>query len=198
MVAQQKNGRHPSPSSQPESLGVPEDSFAQWVPDVKPLQCKQRAIHTKKERQNHHVTLHKEYQTTATADRSPVSTYQAPPQDMAYFCRNGVSKKTLRCLQRRHWSTTRIIDFHGLDRFEARQLFDKIMVQTHAQGMRCVHLIHGKGLRSPDGPVLKNHLRTWLIQHAQVLAFCDAPYNLGGCGTTLVLLRAATFSKNGS
>ena len=59
------------------------------------------------------------------------------------------------------------------------------------RGLRCVRVVHGKGLRSPGRePVLKGKVQQWLVQRDEVLAFCEAPKNQGGSGALLVLLRA--------
>ena len=59
------------------------------------------------------------------------------------------------------------------------------------RGLRCVRVVHGKGLRSPGRePVLKGKVQRWLTQRNEVLAFCEAPKNQGGGGALLVLLKA--------
>jgi DNA-nicking Smr family endonuclease len=60
------------------------------------------------------------------------------------------------------------------------------------EGLRCVRIVHGKGLRSPNQePVLKKKIAGWLAQRDEVLAYCQAPQADGGSGAVLVLLRAA-------
>ena len=61
--------------------------------------------------------------------------------------------------------------------------------QCHG-GMRCVRVIHGKGLTSPNRePVLKGKVRRWLARGDDVLAYCEAPRHAGGSGAVVVLLR---------
>jgi DNA-nicking Smr family endonuclease len=56
--------------------------------------------------------------------------------------------------------------------------------------VRCVRIVHGKGLGSRNRePVLKGKLRKWLALRDEVLAFCQAPASEGGSGAALVLLR---------
>jgi DNA-nicking Smr family endonuclease len=56
--------------------------------------------------------------------------------------------------------------------------------------LRCVLVIHGKGLNSQGGAaVLRKLARHWLTQHQQVLGYCDAPAKDGGSGAVLVLLK---------
>ena len=59
-----------------------------------------------------------------------------------------------------------------------------------AAGLRCVRVIHGKGLRSKNRePVLKTKVANWLIQRDEVLAFCQARQTEGGSGAVMVLLK---------
>jgi DNA-nicking Smr family endonuclease len=57
--------------------------------------------------------------------------------------------------------------------------------------VRCVRVIHGKGLRSNERlPVLKNLVSHLLRQIPAVMAFVSARQNDGGTGATYVLLRS--------
>ena len=59
------------------------------------------------------------------------------------------------------------------------------------RNLRCVLVIHGKGLNSPGGEaVMRKLARHWLAQHPRVLAYCDAPPRYGGSGAVLVLLKS--------
>jgi dsDNA-specific endonuclease/ATPase MutS2 len=56
--------------------------------------------------------------------------------------------------------------------------------------LRCVRIIHGKGLGSRNRePVLKNTLHKLLPRREDVVAFCQAPAAQGGGGALLVLLK---------
>ena len=58
-------------------------------------------------------------------------------------------------------------------------------------GLRCVRVIHGKGLGSVNKePVLRNKVRNWLVQKDEVIAFCQARPIDGGAGALVVLLKA--------
>jgi DNA-nicking Smr family endonuclease len=107
------------------------------------------------------------------------------------FLRNGISRMTLRDLRRGRWPIQDELDLHGLTNDEARKLLVEFLHQATQRGLRCVNVIHGKGWRSEgrDG-ILKVNTRHWLTQHAQVLAFCEAPPNAGGSGAVRVLLKA--------
>ena len=84
------------------------------------------------------------------------------------------------------------LDLHGLTREEARQALDTFILNAVALGERCLLVIHGRGLKSPEGPVLKEAVITWLttgrLSH-HVLALCSARACDGGTGALYVLLR---------
>ena len=61
--------------------------------------------------------------------------------------------------------------------------------ECHRRGMRCVRVVHGKGLGSPGRqPVLKGKVQRWLAQSAEVIAFAQASGPQGGAGALVVLL----------
>jgi len=107
------------------------------------------------------------------------------------YLRTGLARDVLRKLRRGHWVVQSVVDLHGLNRQEARSQLAEFLGACRKRGLRCVRVIHGKGLRSPGRePVLKGKVQRWLAQRDEVLAFCEAPRNQGGSGAMLVLLKA--------
>jgi DNA-nicking Smr family endonuclease len=112
--------------------------------------------------------------------------------DELAFLRPGLSADVLKKLRRAHWITQDEVDLHGLNREQARLLLTQFLSECVKRGLRCVRVIHGKGLRSPNRePVLKEKIRKWLPLREDVLAFCQAPPSQGGSGALLVLLRGS-------
>ena len=106
------------------------------------------------------------------------------------FLRDGVRPRLLRDLRRGHYSIGAECDLHGLIVPEARALLVEFLHQARAEGLRCVRIIHGKGLGSWQRlPVLKTKVNHWLRQRDEVLAFCQARHSDGGSGAIYVLLR---------
>jgi len=101
------------------------------------------------------------------------------------FLRPGVSRQTLRKMRRGHWVVEAQIDLHGLDRHTALSETSEFLEKARKRGLRCVRIVHGKGLG-----VLKAKLRKWLPMRDEVLAFTQAPLAQGGGGALLVLLRS--------
>jgi len=106
------------------------------------------------------------------------------------FARPGVSKQTLRRLKRGYWPIQDRLDLHGLRQDDAKRQLATFLNNALLNQLRCIHIIHGKGLSSKDGvPVLKNSVGFWLAGNPSVLAFCQAEPKNGGSGAVMVLLK---------
>ncbi len=91
------------------------------------------------------------------------------------------------------------IDLHGFLPFDAGVVFDGFMKKALMKGWRTVLVIHGRGLSSPDEPVLKNKVIEWLQSHRWrkwVIAYSSARSCDGGTGATYILLRHRSYAKN--
>jgi len=106
------------------------------------------------------------------------------------FRRPGIGPDVTRKLRRGEWSIQRELDLHGLRTEEARDALGGFIREAVKHGLRCVRVVHGKGLGSPGKtPVLKSRVQSWLIQKNEVLAFVQAKPAEGGAGALLVLLQ---------
>jgi DNA-nicking Smr family endonuclease len=112
--------------------------------------------------------------------------------DALSFRRPGVGTDVTRKLRKGEWTIQREIDLHGLRREDAREALAAFIREAHRHGIRCVRVVHGKGLGSPGKtPVLKGRVQSWLIQKDEVLAFVQARGDEGGAGAVVVLLKPA-------
>lgn len=110
--------------------------------------------------------------------------------DQLSFRRPGVGLDVTRKLRKGHWSIQRELDLHGLRRDDAREALAGFIREAHRTGIRCVRVVHGKGLGSPGKePVLKGKVHAWLVQKQEVLAFVQARGDEGGAGALVVLLK---------
>ncbi|HET9414115.1 MAG TPA: Smr/MutS family protein, partial [Pseudolabrys sp.] len=110
--------------------------------------------------------------------------------DELSYARNGIGAQTLRRLRRGHWVTQAELDLHGLTVGEARDLLVEFLNQCVRRGLRCIRIIHGKGLGSRNRePVLKRNVANWLMRRDEILAFCQARRAEGGSGAVVVLLK---------
>ena len=107
---------------------------------------------------------------------------------------SGIQRRTLRQLRAGRPSPERDIDLHGLSAREAKAELRRALATAASDRLRCVRVVHGRGLRSAAaGPVLKRLLPGWLADPSigsAILAFAPAPPRAGGSGATLILLRA--------
>jgi DNA-nicking Smr family endonuclease len=143
--------------------------------------------------------------TPRSAPRKPLLHHPAPPlaipdtlSDFAAenapdeFLSNGLSRMTLRKLRRGGWPIQDSLDLHGNNSDAARRLLQEFLHEATQRKLRCVLVIHGKGLNSQGGEaVLRRLTRHWLTQHQHVLGYCDAPSKDGGSGAALVLLKTS-------
>ena len=107
------------------------------------------------------------------------------------FLRPGLQSTVLRKLRRGHWVTQGELDLHGLTVAEAKLELIGFLQYCQKTSLRCVRIIHGKGLRSKNRePVLKNKVAHWLMQRDETLAFCQAKAADGGGGAMLLLLKS--------
>lgn len=106
----------------------------------------------------------------------------------------GFSQKLMQRLKKGLFPIQDYVDLHGLTRQEAEEKVSHFLTQSYRLGLRCVLIVHGRGLNSENHiPVLKKRLPAWLNRGAInkiVLAFSTArPYD-GGAGAVYVLLRS--------
>jgi DNA-nicking Smr family endonuclease len=109
--------------------------------------------------------------------------------DEISFRRPGVQDAVLRKLKRGEYRVEEICDLHGLRADEAKAALRGFLADALAHNLRCVRIIHGKGMGSgPKGPVLKVAVNMILRKTAPVLAFISARRVDGGTGAINVLL----------
>ncbi len=173
-------------SKQPPDHAV----FREAVRDVKRLQAPQRVIETKRK-----PPPRAKFSALDRAavlieslgrpeDGAPIDT-----GDEMSFRRVGVPDATLRKLRRGQYRVEAECDLHGLRAEEAKAELRAFLGESLARGMRCVRVIHGKGLGSgPRGPVLKLAVNLVLRKTQAVLAFTPARQVDGGTGALYVLL----------
>jgi len=170
------------------------DLFVRAAGAVKPLPDKRRVLH----KIEHDFPLAMQYKKDekavlkeAISDEFDVSTLLEVDEHLS-FRRPGIGPDVTRKLRRGDWSIQRQLDLHGLRRDDARESLSIFIREAHQQGIRCVRVVHGKGLGSPGkAPILKSRVHSWLVQKNEVLAFVQAKPADGGAGALVVLLMAS-------
>ena len=125
----------------------------------------------------------------AISDEVDITTLLDTDDQLSYR-RPGVGTDVTQKLRKGKWTIQKQIDLHGFRSDEAREVLGAFIREAHKHGLRCVRVVHGKGLGSPGkAPVLKDKVHRWLVQKSEVLAFVQAPPAQGGAGALVVLLQ---------
>jgi len=105
----------------------------------------------------------------------------------------GLDPRVLRRLRRGDFAWQAHVDLHGMVAEQAHQAVLAFLRAAVRAGLRCVLVVHGRGLNSKDQtPVLKERMKSWLARGPAahiVLAFTTARPCDGGAGALYVLLR---------
>lgn len=87
----------------------------------------------------------------------------------------------------------RQLDLHGLTREEALVALPRFLHNARYHGEKAVLVITGKGINSPEEPVLQQAIAAWLRDAGKeyVVEFAPAPREMGGSGAFVVFLRSS-------
>lgn len=169
--------------------------FRSAMRSVKPLQDKTL-------RHNHSKGL----PTPALRKKSPAEQAidQPPPALSSYIVEEvqaetvlsyrdpGLSKQQFKHLQQGRGTWEARLDLHGFKPEQAQEALCQFIKEQQALAHRLLLIIHGKGGRSGNAPVLKNLVNRWLPQLDAVLAFHSAQAKDGGNGAVYVLLKKSS------
>lgn len=105
----------------------------------------------------------------------------------------GLDPNVMRKLRAGDFTVQANLDLHGLTREQARPALELFIHKSKIAGHRCVLVVTGKGLNSPDQvSVLRSSVQEWLTRgkaSRPVLGLCSARPKDGGAGAVYVLLR---------
>ena len=178
----------------PESLSSDEkELFRQAVNDVAPI-ARANKIEPPRKRPKpipyRSILDEREVLADSLSDHIPWDIGLETGEELSY-ARNGISTQILRKLRRGHWVIQDQLDLHGMTTEEARTQLVVFLNECGKRGLRCVRIIHGKGLRSKNRePVLKQKVANWVMQRDEIVAFCQALPADGGSGAAVVLLKS--------
>lgn len=109
-----------------------------------------------------------------------------------------INPLTMQKLRNGEFSVQKVLDLHGFGAEEAEILFEQFLKDAIRSNMRCIKVIHGRGLKSKAGPVLKEKLKEWIMRamHRKwITAFSSAQMGEGGPGATNILLKKQPTKK---
>ncbi len=164
--------------------------FRQAMADVRRLKTNQRPLlpqRPKPIKRNAEIDEHPQADDRLS---DAFEAYNDTDQTNDSFARPGVQKQVLKKLRLGKIPIEGELDLHGYRVEQARRTLVEFLNHCREHGLRCVRIIHGKGLSSSQQqPVLKGKTRHWLQQRDEVLAFCPAHRAGGGDGAVNVLLK---------
>jgi len=163
--------------------------FREAVRGVRPLRTRAPAPSRPKVRPRARFT----HADRAAVLRESLDSAGADPEllggEALVFHRPQVQPSVLRKLRRGEYRVQREIDLHGLTVAEAKVALRQFLIGALEHRVRCVRIVHGKGLRSGHrGPVLKAAVSAVLRRTGAVLAYVSARQVDGGTGAVYVLL----------
>jgi DNA-nicking Smr family endonuclease len=121
-------------------------------------------------------------------DRDPYGSGNPSSHGPLFHASPGVQRKVIRMLKRGRVRVEDQLDLHGMRVPEAGKALQTFLSECSQRRLRCVRVIHGKGLRT-GGSVLKENVVTWLRLRSDVVAFCSARPDDGGTGAVYVLIK---------
>jgi DNA-nicking Smr family endonuclease len=175
--------------------------FEKAMADVKPIPQKNRVENSPLPKPSAGHEKSEDYETLACLKRLVNSGKGFVVADTPEYI-EGVGYKVhpeiTKRLHRGDFSIQAHIDLHGLNASDARSAFDTFLKNSVKMNQKAVMVIHGRGLSSPDHPVLKSKVCQWLTcgpWRKWVMAFSSARLCDGGAGATYILLRQRPLKK---
>jgi len=107
-----------------------------------------------------------------------------------FFHRGGLQHSYIKRLKRGDIAIDARLDLHGQTLDQAQGSLTQFIHHSCDSGLRCVLVVHGRGLGSENGrPLLKQAVSQWLTQLDSVIAYASAIPSHGGVGALYVILR---------
>jgi DNA-nicking Smr family endonuclease len=174
-----------------------ESLFLSEMSDVKPLKDDNKArLHKKPKTPPRRINIDEGkpfiddvFSTTEISEDCP---------EILSFARSGLQHKTLKQLRQGKFPVEHSLDLHGLTVDQARLELLSFLGECETAGIRSAIVVHGKGYRSKDRPVIKPMINRWLRATDKVLAFHSAQPRDGGSGAVYVLFKKAGKPENPS
>ena len=130
--------------------------------------------------EDYHFTIDDVFSSTEMLEDCP---------DILSFSRSGLQHKVLKKLRQGKNPVEHALDLHGLTVRQARNELLEFLGECEAAGVSHAIIVHGKGFRSKDKPIIKPMVNRWLRSVDNVLAFHSALPKDGGNGAVYVLLK---------
>ncbi|MBT8079307.1 MAG: Smr/MutS family protein [Gammaproteobacteria bacterium] len=163
--------------------------FRRAVSDARPIRSESRAPLPPRSKPVARLRRRDERAVLRESLEADADTSNLQSGDSLRFNRPHIGRRTMRKLARGSFAVQAEIDLHGMTASEAEEALRQFIADAQLRGLRCVRVVHGKGLGSgARGPVLKRKVDAWLRRWQAVLAFVSTRQVDGGTGAVYVLL----------
>lgn len=178
------NPKHPTDTPDEDDAAL----FREAIGDVRRIDIQEQGIPRPKPVAD--SKMFRRDEAEALRDSRSVSATEAylNSADELSFRRPEIPEKWFKQLKRGQISIQDELDLHHCRAADAEVFLKQFLNQAREEAHYCVRVIHGKGLRSENAPVLKALVDRVLRHRGDVLAFHSAPQAQGGTGAVLVLL----------
>ena len=112
-------------------------------------------------------------------------------EDGSSHRKNGIQNRTMQKLKRGRFTIGAELDLHNMTTKTGHSTLLEFIADAQSRSLESVRIIHGKGLRSENGPRLKLMTHQLLRDHPQVLAYTTCKPSDGGAGAVDVLLKSS-------
>ncbi|HOC47001.1 MAG: Smr/MutS family protein [Syntrophorhabdaceae bacterium] len=171
-----------------------ETVFSEAMQGVRAISKRDNRVRRKKERSvtpdPARVSEEDRLLQSVLADSNTINVTNLPEYMEGYA--DGVSPLVMEKLRNGEFSVQQVVDLHGLSIESARETFEYFLREAVKKDLKCIKIIHGRGLKSKRAPIIKDYLKTWIVRamHRKwVTAFSNAVMPEGGPGATYILLR---------
>ena len=165
-----------------------ESLFLSEMADVTPLSSDNRVTIKKKQKKPLRIPDDEDY-SFAIDDVFSTAEITDECPDILSFSRSGLQHNVLKKLRQGKNPIEHALDLHGLTVEQARRELLEFLGECEAAEIRHAIIVHGKGFRSKDKPIIKPMVNRWLRAADSILAFHSAQPKDGGSGAVYVLLK---------
>ncbi|KTD22627.1 Smr/MutS family protein [Legionella londiniensis] len=163
--------------------------FRQAVGDVKPLKKSPGKIQKPKPPKTSLTVKSKPALPAEECCFSVTTSDPVKAEEELSFGKSNISAKQFKQLKNGEISFQAKLDLHGMRSDSVGGLLNRFISQELLKEHRSILIIHGKGGRFGEPPVIKNMVYQCLKQMPEVLAFHSARPKDGGNGALYVLLK---------
>lgn len=111
------------------------------------------------------------------------------------FRRPGLQNGVFKALRQGHYECPYVLDLHNRTVEQARNDIFYFIADALERQLRCVLVLHGRGVNAAQPALLKTYVSLWLPQLPAVMAMHSAHKKDGGSGAVYVLLKKTDEAK---